>query len=81
MSAEDNNLDLDIGGAGSSTTPIGDPSARNNNPLLAPSNPLVSDLEQEVLDEYARLLDNVNKVGTSTKQKTRKKKKKALTAN
>lgn len=35
---------------------------RTNNPLLHPSNPLVSDLEQEVLDEYARLLDNVNKV-------------------
>lgn len=33
-----------------------------NNPLLRSANPLVSDLEQEVLDEYARLLDNVNKV-------------------
>jgi DASH complex subunit DAD3 len=43
-----------------STTPTGEPS--NSNPLLVPSNPLVSDLEQEVLDEYARLLDNVNKV-------------------
>ena len=32
------------------------------NPLLRASNPLVSDLEQEVLDEYARLLGNVNKV-------------------
>lgn len=26
------------------------------------NSPLVSELEQEVLDEYARLLDNVNKV-------------------
>lgn len=32
------------------------------NPLLRDSNPLVSNLEQEVLDEYARLLGNVNKV-------------------
>ncbi|RAH69648.1 DASH complex subunit DAD3 family protein, partial [Aspergillus aculeatinus CBS 121060] len=31
-----------------------------SNPLLNPSNPLVTDLEQEVLDEYARLLGNVN---------------------
>ena len=37
------------------------------NPLLRASNPLVSDLEQEVLDEYARLLGNVNKVFQSTK--------------
>lgn len=34
----------------------------NENPLLRASNPLVSDLEQEVLDEYTRLLGNVNKV-------------------
>jgi DASH complex subunit DAD3 len=33
----------------------------SNNPLLA-DNPLVSDLEQEVLEEYARLLRNVNQV-------------------
>ncbi|KAF7116875.1 hypothetical protein CNMCM5793_005456 [Aspergillus hiratsukae] len=32
------------------------------NPLLRTSNPLVSDLEQEVLDEYTRLLGNVNKL-------------------
>ncbi|EAW17644.1 DASH complex subunit DAD3 family protein [Aspergillus fischeri NRRL 181] len=32
------------------------------NPLLRASNPLVSDLEQEVLDEYTRLLGNVNKL-------------------
>lgn len=32
------------------------------NPLLRASNPLVTDLEQEVLDEYTRLLGNVNKV-------------------
>ncbi|OJJ50900.1 hypothetical protein ASPZODRAFT_11739 [Penicilliopsis zonata CBS 506.65] len=31
------------------------------NPLLL-SNPLVSPLEQEVLDEYTRLLSNVNKL-------------------
>lgn len=34
------------------------------NPLLRDSNPLVSNLEQEVLDEYARLLGNVNKLST-----------------
>lgn len=33
-----------------------------NNPLLGNDNPLVSDLEQEVLDEYSRLLRNVNQV-------------------
>ena len=33
----------------------------SKNPLLG-DNPLVSDLEQEVLDEYARLLRNVNQV-------------------
>ncbi|OJJ79560.1 DASH complex subunit DAD3 family protein, partial [Aspergillus glaucus CBS 516.65] len=32
------------------------------NPLLRASNPLVTDLEQEVLDEYSRLLGNVNKL-------------------
>lgn len=37
-------------------------SSTTENPLLRPSNPLVSDLEQEVLDEYTRLLENVNKV-------------------
>ncbi|PWY84897.1 hypothetical protein BO70DRAFT_379029 [Aspergillus heteromorphus CBS 117.55] len=35
------------------------------NPLLRASNPLVSDLEQEVLDEYARLLGNVNKLSST----------------
>ena len=34
----------------------------SENPLLRPANPLVTNLEQEVLDEYARLLGNVNKV-------------------
>ncbi|OJJ70494.1 hypothetical protein ASPBRDRAFT_106294, partial [Aspergillus brasiliensis CBS 101740] len=34
------------------------------NPLLRTTNPLVSSLEQEVLDEYARLLGNVNKLST-----------------
>lgn len=40
------------------------PQARNrsNNPLLGTDNPLVSELEQEVLDEYSRLLRNVNAV-------------------
>ncbi|GAD97125.1 conserved hypothetical protein [Paecilomyces variotii No. 5] len=37
-------------------------SSATGNPLLRPSNPLVSDLEQEVLDEYTRLLENVNKL-------------------
>ncbi|PLN79185.1 DASH complex subunit Dad3-domain-containing protein [Aspergillus taichungensis] len=32
------------------------------NPLLRASNPQVSTLEQDVLDEYARLLGNVNKL-------------------
>ncbi|PYI11187.1 hypothetical protein BO78DRAFT_359776 [Aspergillus sclerotiicarbonarius CBS 121057] len=32
------------------------------NPLLRATNSLVSPLEQEVLDEYARLLGNVNKL-------------------
>ncbi|RAL14027.1 DASH complex subunit DAD3 family protein [Aspergillus homomorphus CBS 101889] len=52
-----------------STSPAADNTAADNpapnspqttNPLLGASNPLVSDLEQEVLDEYARLLGNVN---------------------
>ncbi|KAJ5120448.1 DASH complex subunit Dad3 [Penicillium bovifimosum] len=34
----------------------------SNNPLLGSDNPLVSDLEQEVLEEYARLLRNVNQL-------------------
>ena len=33
----------------------------HSNPLLG-SDPLVSDLEQEVLEEYTRLLRNVNQV-------------------
>lgn len=58
----------------STTPPIGPPEqsmssdpeqphsrSRSNNPLLN-DNPLVSELEQEVLDEYSRLLRNVNKV-------------------
>lgn len=36
--------------------------SRSNNPLLGNDNPLVSGLEQEVLDEYSRLLRNVNQV-------------------
>ncbi|KKK26522.1 hypothetical protein ARAM_007265 [Aspergillus rambellii] len=39
------------------TTP---PPPPPENPLLRTSHPLVSDLEQEVLDEYTRLLGNVN---------------------
>ncbi|KAJ5939242.1 DASH complex subunit Dad3 [Penicillium verhagenii] len=34
--------------------------SRSANPLLGNDNPLVSELEQEVLDEYSRLLRNVN---------------------
>ncbi|EKV10448.1 DASH complex, subunit Dad3 [Penicillium digitatum] len=34
----------------------------SNNPLLGSDNPLMSDLEQEVLEEYARLLQNVNQL-------------------
>lgn len=51
----------------STPPPPSDPAATPNteeNPLLRASNPLVSDLEQEVLDEYTRLLGNVNKVNT-----------------
>lgn len=45
------------------TTPSPIPGAETEpNPLLRPTNPLVSNTEQEVLDEYARLLENVNKV-------------------
>lgn len=33
-----------------------------NNPLLRNDNPDVSPLEQEVLDEYTKLLENMNKV-------------------
>ncbi|KAB8078220.1 DASH complex subunit Dad3-domain-containing protein [Aspergillus leporis] len=40
----------------------GTPAQESENPLLRASNPMVSDLEQEVLDEYARLLGNVNKL-------------------
>ncbi|KAJ5433162.1 DASH complexsubunit Dad3 [Penicillium daleae] len=36
--------------------------SRSNNPLLGGDNPLVSELEQEVLDEYSRLLRNVNQL-------------------
>ncbi|THC92835.1 hypothetical protein EYZ11_007677 [Aspergillus tanneri] len=36
----------------------------SENPLLRASNPLVSDLEQEVLDEYTRLLGNVNQLSS-----------------
>ncbi|KAF7715579.1 Uncharacterized protein PECH_006493 [Penicillium ucsense] len=35
---------------------------RSKNPLLGDDTPLVSDLEQEVLDEYTRLLRNVNQL-------------------
>ncbi|KAJ5897827.1 DASH complex subunit Dad3 [Penicillium tannophilum] len=36
--------------------------SRSANPLLGNDNPLVSELEQEVLDEYSRLLRNVNQL-------------------
>ena len=58
--------------AETSTPPIPDQSGNepesshgrghSNNPLLGSDNPLVSDLEQEVLEEYSRLLRNVNQV-------------------
>ncbi|KAJ5656431.1 DASH complex subunit Dad3 [Penicillium longicatenatum] len=46
---------------------ISDPDAshgrnRSANPLLGNDNPHVSELEQEVLDEYSRLLRNVNQL-------------------
>ncbi|KAG2416502.1 hypothetical protein HFD88_007717 [Aspergillus terreus] len=44
------------------TTPPPARESSSENPLLRASNPLVSDLEQEVLDEYSRLLGNVNKL-------------------
>ncbi|KAL3470938.1 DASH complex subunit Dad3-domain-containing protein [Aspergillus californicus] len=49
-----------------STTPPSEPPTdfHTENPLLRPSHPLVTDLEQEVLDEYTRLLGNVNKLST-----------------
>jgi hypothetical protein len=51
-----------------STTNVGDNPAVSTNSLnlLSSSPPLVSEIEQEVLDEYARLLDNVNKVCNAT---------------
>lgn len=45
-------------------SPSSAPDSTPNNPLLRTTNPLVSSLEQEVLDEYTRLLGNVNKVCT-----------------
>lgn len=36
--------------------------SHSNNPLLGDDNSPVSELEQEVLDEYSRLLRNVNQV-------------------
>ncbi|KAJ5620441.1 hypothetical protein N7510_004425 [Penicillium lagena] len=54
----------------SSLHSIHDPDAshrRPNNPLLGPDN-LVSDLEQEVLDEYTRLLGNVNQANAISLQ-------------
>lgn len=45
-----------------STPPDNTTTESPSNPLLRASNPLVTDLEQEVLDEYSRLLGNVNKV-------------------
>lgn len=46
-----------------------DPSPTPSNPLLRPSNPAVSPLEQEVLDEYTRLLGNVNKASPRQREK------------
>lgn len=48
---------------GDRTSPAaGNSHSRSNNPLLGDDTALVSDLEQEVLDEYTRLLRNVNQV-------------------
>lgn len=46
-----------------------DPSPAPSNPLLRPSNPAVSPLEQEVLDEYTRLLGNVSKASPRQREK------------
>ncbi|KAL4887513.1 DASH complex subunit Dad3-domain-containing protein [Aspergillus karnatakaensis] len=48
----------------STTPPTNPPASASENPLLRPSHPLVTDLEQEVLEEYTRLLGNVNKLST-----------------
>ncbi|OXV08475.1 hypothetical protein Egran_03765 [Elaphomyces granulatus] len=50
-----------------STTNVGDNPAASTNSLnlLSSSPPLVSEIEQEVLDEYARLLGNVNKLSSA----------------
>lgn len=42
--------------------------SHSNNPLLGNDNPLVSELEQEVLEQYSRLLRNVNQVSGKQKQ-------------
>ncbi|KAL4802322.1 DASH complex subunit Dad3-domain-containing protein [Aspergillus unguis] len=51
------------------TTPPTDPrgdslTSATENAFLGSSDPFVTDLEQEVLDEYARLLGNVNKLSS-----------------
>ncbi|KAL5341610.1 DASH complex subunit Dad3-domain-containing protein [Aspergillus crustosus] len=46
------------------TPPTDTQQSTTENPLLRPSHPLVTDLEQEVLDEYTKLLGNVNKLST-----------------
>ncbi|KAJ5893580.1 hypothetical protein N7495_005271 [Penicillium taxi] len=43
-------------------TPAEQSMSSGTNPLLANDNPHVSEIEQEVLDEYARLLRNVNQL-------------------
>ncbi|KAI5297925.1 hypothetical protein KEM55_004049 [Ascosphaera atra] len=45
-------------------SPSGDVDAAAVNPLLA-GDPLLSPLEQDVLDEYTRLLENMNKLSES----------------
>lgn len=52
----------------SSDTEASNARNRSNNPLLGNGHGLVSELEQEVLDEYSRLLRNVNQVRRMTSQ-------------
>lgn len=50
----------------SSSDPEGSHSrSRSTNPLLGGDNSPVSEMEQEVLDEYSRLLRNVNQVSSA----------------
>ncbi|PYH44511.1 DASH complex subunit DAD3 family protein [Aspergillus saccharolyticus JOP 1030-1] len=62
---DSNNSPEDLTDNNATSAPASRPkSTSTTNPLLNPANSLVSDLEQEVLDEYARLLGNVNELST-----------------